>query len=154
QMLRERATVSHEFDTAEISHGVSSKTFSPIFIAILPIIVVVGVNLLMSFLVLPRLDFSFLSEERWCATSFSAVGGVWAVITALAAAILTVVITNRKRLTALRDTMDAGANASVLPALSVASLVGFGAVIAALPAFALVREWVLGIGGGPLVSLT
>ena len=49
--------------------------------------------------------------------------------------------------------MDAGANASVLPALSVASLVGFGAVIAALPAFAVVRDWVLGIEGGPLVSL-
>ena len=49
--------------------------------------------------------------------------------------------------------MDAGANASVLPALSVASLVGFGSVVAAMPAFAVVRDWVLGIGGGPLVSL-
>jgi len=49
--------------------------------------------------------------------------------------------------------MDAGANASVLPALSVASLVGFGAVVAALPAFELVRDWVLSIEGGPLVSL-
>jgi hypothetical protein len=53
----------------------------------------------------------------------------------------------------LRQSMDAGANASVLPAVSVASLVGFGAVVAALPTFALVREWALGIGGGPLVSL-
>ena len=42
--------------------------------------------------------------------------------------------------------MDAGANASVLPVLSVASLVGFGAVVAALPAFAIVRDWVLSIG--------
>jgi H+/gluconate symporter-like permease len=49
--------------------------------------------------------------------------------------------------------MDAGANASVLPAVSVASLVGFGAVIAALPAFETVRDWVLTIEGGPLVSL-
>ena len=49
--------------------------------------------------------------------------------------------------------MDAGANASVLPVLSVASLVGFGAVVAAMPAFKVVRDWVLGIGGGPLVSL-
>jgi H+/gluconate symporter-like permease len=49
--------------------------------------------------------------------------------------------------------MDAGANAAVLPVLSVASLVGFGAVVAAMPAFGLVRDWVLGIGGGPLVSL-
>jgi len=49
--------------------------------------------------------------------------------------------------------MDAGANASVLPAFSVASLVGFGAVVASLPAFGMVRDWVLGIEGGPLVSL-
>ena len=58
-----------------------------------------------------------------------------------------------RRLPALRESMDAGANAAVLPAFSVASLVGFGAVVAALPAFAVVRDWVLGIGGGPLVSL-
>ncbi|MFZ3248854.1 MAG: GntP family permease, partial [Pseudolabrys sp.] len=51
------------------------------------------------------------------------------------------------------ETVDAGANASVLPALSVASLVGFGAVVAEMPAFALVRDWVLGISGGPLISL-
>jgi H+/gluconate symporter-like permease len=49
--------------------------------------------------------------------------------------------------------MDAGANAAVLPAFSVASLVGFGAVVAALPSFAVVSDWVLSIGGGPLVSL-
>jgi H+/gluconate symporter-like permease len=49
--------------------------------------------------------------------------------------------------------MDAGANASALPMLTVASLVGFGAVVASLPGFAAVREWVLSIGGGPLVSL-
>lgn len=41
----------------------------------------------------------------------------------------------------------------MLPALSVASLVGFGAVVASLPAFGVVRDWVLGIEGGPLVSL-
>jgi H+/gluconate symporter-like permease len=38
--------------------------------------------------------------------------------------------------------------------LNVASLVGFGSVVAALPTFAIVRDWVLGIEGGPLVSLT
>jgi len=68
-------------------------------------------------------------------------------------AIATLVALNRARLPALRDTVDAGATASVLPVLSVASLVGFGAVVAAMPAFAVVRDWVLNIGGGPLVSL-
>jgi H+/gluconate symporter-like permease len=74
-------------------------------------------------------------------------------VTALMAAIVTVVVINRRRLPGLRETMDSGANASVLPVLSVASLVGFGAVVAAVPAFAIVRNWVLSIEGGPLVSL-
>src|SRR5262249_7348885 len=103
--------------------------------------------------VLPRLDVSFLAEERFGATSLSAVAGVWAVVTALMAAIVCVAAANRHRLPGLRETMDAGANASVLPALSVASAVGFGAVVAAVPAFEMVRGWVLSIGGGPLVSL-
>jgi H+/gluconate symporter-like permease len=58
-----------------------------------------------------------------------------------------------RRIPDLRATMDAGVNASALPVISVASLVGFGAVVAALPAFGMVRDAVLGIGGGPLVSL-
>jgi H+/gluconate symporter-like permease len=119
----------------------------------LPLAIVVAVNLLMSLFILPRLDASYLAEEAWGSTSLSAIGGVWAVATALTAAIVTLIAVNHRRLPALRASMDAGANASALPVLSVASLVGFGAVVAALPAFAVVRDWVLSIEGGPLVSL-
>jgi len=153
QFIRERATSSHEFDPAEIGHGKRSDVPTPIGIAIIPLVVVMGVNLLMSLVILPRLDFAFLAEERWGGTSLAGVAGVWSVAVALAAATATVVLLNRARLTDLRASMDAGANASVLPIFSVASLVGFGAVVAALPAFALVRDWVLAISGGPLVSL-
>ncbi len=107
----------------------------------------------MSLFILPRIDAAFLAEPSWGSTSLAAVGGVWAVVTALAAAIAVLIAVNFSRLPTPRETMDAGANASVLPVLSVASLVGFGSVVAALPAFAVVRDWVLGIGGGPLVSL-
>jgi H+/gluconate symporter-like permease len=151
--MRERAAIASEFDPAEIEHGRHTDAPPSAVIAILPLIVVILVNLAMSLFVLPRLDTSFLAEERWGGTSLAAVGGVWAVVVALFAAILTLIALNYRRLPSLRDSMDAGANASVLPAFSVASLVGFGAVIAALPAFALVRDWVLAIEGGPLVSL-
>ena len=153
EIVRERATTAREFDPAEIHHGDRSALTPPVFFAALPLVIVVAVNLLMSLVVLPRFDFSYLAEERWGATSITAVAGVWSVVVALAAAIATVILCNRSRLRSLRQSMDAGANASVLPALSVASLVGFGAVIAALPAFAIVRDWVLAIEGGPLVSL-
>ena len=130
-VVRERATTAREFDPAEIRHGHQSDTSPPIVLAMLPLAVVIGVNLLMSLFVLPRLDVSFLAEERWGGTSLAAVGGVWAVVTALAAAIATLIAVNHRHLPALRASVDAGANASVLPALSVASLVGFGAVVAA-----------------------
>jgi H+/gluconate symporter-like permease len=151
--LRERATIASEFDPAEIAHGQHAATSPGIAVALLPLIVVITVNLAMSLFVLPRLDTSYLAEPRWGATSLAAVGGVWAVVTALFAAIVTLVAANYSRLPALRVSLDAGANAAVLPAFSVASLVGFGAVIAALPAFAMVRDWILSIEGGPLVSL-
>jgi len=153
ELLRERASTAREFDPAEIRHGHHSEAAVPAFNAFLPLIVVVAVNLLMSLFILPRLDVSFLAEDRWGGTSLAAVAGVWSVVAALTAAIVTVIACNWRRLPELRRTMDAGANASVLPALSVASLVGFGAVIASLPAFDVVRDWVLGIEGGPLVSL-
>ncbi len=151
--VRELATTAREFDPAEIHHGGHSETSPTIARAALPLVVVIGVNLVMSLLILPRLDFAFLAEERWGGTSLGAVGGVWSVVIALACAIATVVAVNWRHLPALRASMDAGANASVLPAVTVASLVGFGAVVAALPSFDAVREWVLSIEGGPLVSL-
>jgi H+/gluconate symporter-like permease len=141
EMLRERAIVAREFDPAELHRGRRSVTAPSIIIAALPLVVVVLVDLSMSIIVLPRLNFSFLAEERWGGTSISAVAGVWSVVVALAAAIAAVVLCNSQRLLALRQSMDAGANASVLPVLSVASLVGFGAVVAGLPAFAMVRDW-------------
>jgi H+/gluconate symporter-like permease len=94
--------------------------------------------LVMSLFVLPRLDASYLADPAWGSTSLSAVAGVWAVVTALATGIVALIAINYRRLPELRPSMDAGANASVLPVLTVASLVGFGSVVAALPAIATV----------------
>lgn len=154
EKLREQATVSGEFDPAEINHGHRSANEPPFALAALPLGVVIATNFLMSLVVLPRLDFSFLSEPAWGSTTFGAVAGIWSVILALTAGNLTVVIVNFKRMPKLRESLDAGANSSVLPILTIASLVGFGAVVAAMPAFTAVSNAVLSIGGGPLISLT
>jgi len=152
-MVRERATVAREFDPPEVQHGAVSAERPGILIAVLPLLVVLAVNLAMTALVLPSLDLGFLADERFGSTTPAAVSGIWSVSVALATAILVLIALNRRRLADLRASVDAGVNASVLPVVSVASLVGFGTVVAALPAFELVREWVLGIEGGPLVSL-
>jgi H+/gluconate symporter-like permease len=152
-LVRERATVSQSFDPEEAKRGHVSEDLPSFGVALAPLVLVVLTNFVMNVIVLPRIDADYLADVRWGETSLAAVGGVWGVCVALVVAIVVLVLLNRRRLPALRETIDAGANASVLPVLNVGSLVGYGAVIAALPAFALVREWVLGIGGGPLVSL-
>ena len=153
ETLRERATTAHEFDPAEVVHGKLAAAQPSFAAAAAPIVVVILVNLVLSLIVLPRLDLGFLVRPEWGGVSPAAVSGVWSVIAALTCAILTVLALNLRRIPDLRSTMDAGVNASALPVISVASLVGFGAVVAALPAFGMVRDAVLGVGGGPLVSL-
>ncbi len=61
-IVRERATTAREFDPAEIRKGHQSETAPPIAVAVAPLIIVVGVNLVMSLFILPRLDVSFLAE--------------------------------------------------------------------------------------------
>jgi H+/gluconate symporter-like permease len=153
ERLRERATTAHEFDPAEIVHGQAARAQPSFAAAAAPIVVVILVNLALSLIVLPRMDLSFLAKPEWGGVTHAAVSGVWSVIVALTCAILTVLALNVRRIPDLRATMDAGVNASALPVISVASLVGFGAVVAALPPFGMVRDAVLGVGGGPLVSL-
>jgi len=152
QLVRVRASTADTFDPAEAPHG-HGEGLPSFPLAVLAMVVVMAVNLAMTALVLPRLDTGFLAEKRWSETSLAEVGGVWAVAVALLVAVVVLVLTNCRRLPVLRESVDAGANASVLPAFNTASQVGFGAVVATLPAFALVREGLLALGGGPLVSL-
>lgn len=121
--------------------------------AIAPMALVIATNLFCSLWLLPRLDVSYLAQARFGAVSLGQVIGVWSVLLALLAGMATLLLLHRRPMAALRQSLNEGAQAAVLPALSVASLVGFGAVVAALPAFESVRDWVLGIQGGPLVSL-
>ena len=117
-------------NTFQSNAAVFTKVYFPRLI--MPLAVVIGVNLAMSLFILPRMDTGFLAEPRWGGTTLSAVGGVWSVVTALACGIATVLAVSRRRIPKLRESVDAGVNASVLPVISVASLVGFGAVIDAV----------------------
>jgi len=154
EKLREKATVAGEFDPAELEHGKRAEDHPPFVLAALPLVVVIVVNFLMALVVLPRMNFAFLAEPVWGSTSINTIGGVWSVMLALAAANLTVIAVNFRRMPNIRESLDAGANSAALPMLTIASLVGFGAIIASLPAFNLVRDAVIGIPGGPLISLT
>ena len=151
-LVRARGANCENFDIAELGRGHPCKDLPSFAASVAPIAIVLVVNLLTSLFVLPRIDTGYLAEPRFGA-KLSAVSGVWSVVVALALASLVLVLIHRTRLTELQKSLDAGASASVLPVLNTASLVGFGAVVAALPAFAVVRDGFLSVPGGPLVSI-
>jgi H+/gluconate symporter-like permease len=151
--LRARASAASGFDPAEIDDVAPAFNGPSPLVALLPLLVVVVVNLIASFVVLPRLDMERIAGVRFDPNALFAASGVWSVLFALVCGIVAVVLLNRGRIASIRASVDTGAHASVLPVVSVASLVGFGAVVAAMPAFGQVRDWVLAIEGGPLVSL-
>lgn len=153
--LREQAAPAEAFDLNEVEPGRPEKPSPPGFaLAILPVVLVIAINFAFVEALLPRLDTSYLAEPQFGATNVEAVRGLWAIIVALVCAIVVLIALNWRRLESLKTSIDRGADAAVLPIFNTASLVGFGAVVAALPAFDLVREAVLSVGGGnPLVSL-
>ncbi|MES2840814.1 GntP family permease [Hydrogenophaga sp.] len=146
------------YDVAELGPqgGATSPALPPSFgVAIAPIVAVVALNWVFSAHILPGLDSSYLATALYGATRLDAVLGTWAIIAALALANLLLIVLARRSLPTLKATLDAGASASVLPIFNTASQVGYGAVIASLAGFALIRDAVLGIApGNPLVSLS
>lgn len=130
------------------------KDLPPFALAIVPIILVIVVNLLVVAVIIPAIDTDFLATPLFGSTTVEAVRGTWAVIIALTVSIVFTAVANWKRFANLKQSLDDGANASVLPIFNTASLVGFGGVVAALPAFASVSQWLLGLGSNnPLISL-
>ena len=152
--MREHAE-GEGFDVMELRAQSSEQDRLPPFaLAIAPVLIVILANLVSIKFVIPAMDTAYLGEQQFGATTIESVRGIWAIIIALTVSIVFVAAANWRRLASPRQSIDDGANASVLPIFNTASLVGFGAVIAALPAFDLVRDAVLGIGGdNPLISL-
>ncbi|MDP3611108.1 MAG: GntP family permease, partial [Rubrivivax sp.] len=134
----------------------------PFGMAIAPVVLVIALNYLLATWLWPELAKSYLDDARFGATSVQAVRGIWAVIGALSAAIVLLAVlwwlaqrARRDQGIGLRAALEEGAGASVMPLMNTASQVGFGAVIASLAGFALIRDAVLGIApGNPLVSMS
>ncbi|KJS00544.1 MAG: transporter [Desulfobulbaceae bacterium BRH_c16a] len=153
RMMREHAE-GEGFDIAELNRKSMPADLPGFWIALLPIIIVIAMNYLFSMIVIPAMDTSYLDLPQYGETEVDAVKGIWAIISALVISIAALSLLNRKRLSSFIETVDAGANAAVLPIFNTASLVGFGAVIASLAAFEIIRSGVMNIGGeNPLISL-
>jgi H+/gluconate symporter-like permease len=121
--------------------------------AILAIIAVVAVAFVAGRWLL-TIDTAYLAEPRWGATTIERVAGLWAIVIGLTVASGLVLAFGWRRLAAPGASISAGAEAAMLPLLNTASLVGFGAVMAALPGFEAIRGALDGLAGGDaLVAL-
>ena len=123
--------------------------------ALAPVVLVIVLNYLLATWLLPALDTGYLADAKFGDTSIGKVRGLWAVTVALAAAIALLMWLQRDRLPRMTQTLEQGAGSSVMPLLNTASQVGFGAVIASLTGFAVLRDAVLTIApDNPLVSVS
>jgi len=151
--MRERAA-GEGFDVMELTPERPSVGLPPAWVAVLPLVLVIAINLLFTFVLIPRMDTGFLALPLYGETDIDQVRGIWSIIAALTLSIIVFIAINWRRLPKLTLSMDCGANAALLPIFNTASLVGFGAVIASLAAFVLIRDSVVMLGGdNPLISL-
>ena len=124
-----------------------------LWVALAPILTVFAANWGLAEIVLPRSDLAYLSEPAWGGVDPSQVIGIWSLIGGLALAILVLLALSWRRMKDPKTTLTDGSQAALLPLFNTAALVGFGAVIAALPAFAVVNELIARIPGGVLTGL-
>lgn len=124
----------------------------PLFLALLPLILVIGVNAIFTYLVFPKTDFSALIEKFPQITP-QKMAGLWALIIALVSACFTLVVTRLGKWENLKETVNQGVFGFMLPLFNTASEVGYGAVIAGLAGFTIIRDAVLNLTpGNPLIS--
>ncbi|MDB6180248.1 GntP family permease [Paracoccus fistulariae] len=123
-------------------------------LAILPVISVIALNAIFTYLVIPNMDASYLALPEYGATDLKSVAGIWAIIVALTASIALTLLLNWRRFTDVKESVNSGTMGSLLPIFNTASEVGYGAVIASLPAFMVIKDAVLGLfPDNPVASL-
>ncbi|MEO0818898.1 MAG: GntP family permease [Pseudomonadota bacterium] len=131
----------------------SENALPPLWLALAPILTVFVANWVLAEILLPRLDLRYLADPAWGGVAPSRVIGIWALIGALTLAILLLLALAWRRLSDPRRTLSDGAQAALLPLFNTAALVGFGSVVAALPAFAAVNALTAEMPGGALSGL-
>jgi len=140
--------------TGVTTAGQDTRPKPAVLLAFMPVVLVIAVNWAFLNLAVPMMDTDYLGEARYGSTNIGAVRGIWAIIVALVVAILFIIVTSWRAIGDVKKSVNDGTMGSLLPIFNTASEVGYGAVIASLPAFFAIREVVLNAGGGdPVISL-
>lgn len=121
-------------------------------IPFLPLLTVFIVNFMCTLVIFPAMDWGFLSDEIYDGITLESRSALWAVLTAITSAILLIFAINFRHFRELFRATGEGAKNSMYPIFSTASEVGYGAVVASVAAFALVRDSVINMGANAAVT--
>ena len=98
-------------------------------------------------------DFSKVGLDAFGSVNMASVVGIWSVEMALVIGILSTIVFNFKAVkTNFQENIKVGISGSLLATMNTASEYGFGAVIAAMPGFAVVQHGISGTFANPLVN--
>lgn len=119
--------------------------------ALIPILIVLIGNFILSKVVFPNMEFLYLQEQY--NTTTAAVLGNWSLIVSLIVAIIVGISLNVKRFkNGIMATLKEGVQGSFLAIMNTASEVGYGNVIKTLAAFGIVGGALMGISSNPLIT--
>ena len=142
-------TATGQVGEADMS-GDANRTM-PLAFALLPLVLVIGINALFTYGVFPGMQWDFIAE-RFPNMDARKQTGMWALIIALLVACFALLLVSIGRWENLQKSINKGSLGSMLPIFNTASEVGYGAVIASLAGFALIRDAVLNVSSNPLIS--
>lgn len=140
------------YGTGHINEESFTEEKLPSFLmAVSPIILVIGLNYFFSRWI-PLWDTTYITEKRYGIIDLHSVLGLWAVTMALFFSVVFLSLVHFKALKNIPESLGKGALGSLLPTFNTASEVGYGATVASLAGFALIKESVLNISPNPLLS--
>lgn len=135
------------------SHNIDTMVPTNRVIPFIPLLTVFAVNFSLTLLIFPAMDWDYLQqEEQFGGITLDDRAGLWAVLVGILVAILVIVALNSKNVRGLRVGFTDGVKRSMLPIFSTASEVGYGAVVASVAAFAVIRDSVFNMGADALVT--
>ena len=121
-------------------------------VAMIPLFLVIGLNALLTYAVFPSMDFSSL-QTQFPDLNIAGSLGLWSIIISLVVACIAIIVMRLGHWTNLQKTINRGTYDSMLPIFNTASEVGYGAVIASLAGFLIIRDSILNLTpGNPLIS--
>ena len=129
----------------------TTENIPGIVMAILPILIILVINIVLSKVVYPSIDGSYMEEQF--GTSLANYSGTWSVLIGMLVSILFLIVCNISKLKdIIKDSLKVASIDSLTPLINSCAVVGFGAVVKILPVFSVVSGAALSLSATPLLS--